>query len=113
MRRSAKGHRRKFTGQQVRAYPERLPGQRGYPDDWQKRKVRPSGQVKWKGRELRISNALIGQEVGLQPIGDGQWSIYYEGLELGTSTNALTASNPPHNSNAPLPHHDQRKLENP
>ena len=70
-------------GPAVRAYPERLPGQRGYPDDWQKRKVRPSGQVKWKGRELRISNALIGQEVGLQPIGDGQWSIYYEGLELG------------------------------
>jgi transposase InsO family protein len=66
-----------------RDYPEKLPKQRGYPDDWQKRKVRPSGQIKWKGRNLQISQALIGREIGFQPAGDGQWTIYFEGLELG------------------------------
>jgi transposase InsO family protein len=73
-----------FYQASARDYPERLPEQRGYPDDWQKRKVRPSGQIKWKGRDLRITQALVGQQVGLQPVGDGQWAIYFEGLELGT-----------------------------
>jgi putative transposase len=68
----------------TRDYPQRLPDQRGYPDDWQKRKVRPSGQIKWKGRNLQISQALIGQEVGFKPVDEGQWAVYFEGLELGS-----------------------------
>jgi transposase InsO family protein len=67
----------------VRDYPERLPEPRGYPDDWQKRKVRGSGQIKWKGRDLRITGALIGQEIGLKPVGEGEWALYFENLELG------------------------------
>lgn len=67
----------------TRDYPERLPEPRGYPDDWQKRKVRGSGQIKWKGRDLRITGALVGHEIGLQPVGDGAWAIYFEHLELG------------------------------
>ena len=66
-----------------RDYPERLPAQRGYPDEWQKRNVQSSGQIKWKGRNLQITKALVGQEIGLQPVGDGQWAIYFETLELG------------------------------
>jgi len=67
----------------ARDYPQRMPEPRGYPDDWQKRKVRPSGQIKWKGCELNISHALIGQEIGFKPIGEGQWAVYFEHLELG------------------------------
>ena len=67
----------------ARDYPERLPGQRGYPDEWQKRKVQSSGQIKWKGRDLQITRALVGQEMGLKPVGDGQWELYFEGLRLG------------------------------
>lgn len=67
----------------ARDYPERLPTPPGYPDDWQKRKVRPSGQIKWKGREIQISQALVGQEIGLKPIADAEWAIYFERLELG------------------------------
>jgi hypothetical protein len=66
-----------------RDYPERLPGQRGYPDGWQKRKVRPSGQIKWKGRNLQIGHALIGQEIGFQPVGEGLWAVCFEQLVLG------------------------------
>jgi putative transposase len=46
--------------------------------------VRTSGQIKWKGRNPQITEALIGQEIGLKPAGEGQWKIYFEGLELGT-----------------------------
>jgi putative transposase len=66
-----------------RDYPERLPEPRGYPDDWQKRKVRGAGQIKWKGRDLHITHALVGQEIGLKPVGEGEWALYFENLELG------------------------------
>jgi putative transposase len=66
-----------------RDYPERLPAARGYPDDWQKRRVLPAGWVKWKGQTVQISKALIGQEIGFKPIEDGLWGLYFETVELG------------------------------
>ena len=66
-----------------RAYPERLPEPRGYPDEWQKRVVRKGGQIKWKGRDISLGGALWGQQIGLQPIGEARWAVYFENLELG------------------------------
>ncbi len=66
-----------------RAYPERLPEPRGYPDEWQKRVVRKGGQIKWKGRDISLGAALWGQQIGLQPIGEARWAVYFENLELG------------------------------
>ena len=66
-----------------REYPERLPAPRDYPDEWQKRKVRPNGRIKWKGRSVTISRALIGHYIGLQESGDGQWALHFENLLLG------------------------------
>jgi hypothetical protein len=70
-------------GPSAREYPERLPEQRGYPDDWEKRRVRRWGQMKWKGQEIPLSGALWGQEIGLEPVGEGQWAVYFETLRLG------------------------------
>lgn len=67
-----------------REYPERLPDQRGYPDEWEKRRVRKGGQIKWKGQDIRLSEALWGQEIGLEPVGEGLWAVHFEGLRLGT-----------------------------
>lgn len=66
-----------------RDYPERLPEQRGYPDGWQKRRVLPAGWMKWKGHTVQITKALIGQELGLKPVDEGLWALYFESLELG------------------------------
>lgn len=66
-----------------RIYPERLPDQRGYPDDWEKRMVREGGQIKWKGRNVSVNQALWKQEIGFKSIGEGLWAVYFEGLELG------------------------------
>ncbi len=66
-----------------REYPERLPQQRGYPELWEKRRVRKGGQIKWKGQDVRLSQALWGQEIGLKPTGEGLWAVYFEDLELG------------------------------
>lgn len=70
-------------GPSARAYPERLPPPRGYPREWQVRAVREAGQMKWKGRNIMVSTALWGQEIGLQPSAEGRWTIYFEDLELG------------------------------
>ena len=66
-----------------RDYPERLPEQQGYPEDWETRKVRKGGQMKWAGHDVRLTRALWGQRIGLNPIDDGIWTVYFEGLELG------------------------------
>lgn len=73
-----------FYQASARSYPERLPKQRGYPDGWERRIVRKGGQMKWGGRDIRLTSALWGQEVGLKPMGDGLWGVYFEGLELGS-----------------------------
>jgi transposase InsO family protein len=72
-----------FYAPAAREYPQRLPAQRGYPNHWQKRQVRECGQIKWKGYNVRISRALWGQEIGLEPIDEGLWAVYFEHLELG------------------------------
>src|SRR5262249_37670595 len=66
----------------ARDYPERLPEQHGYPEDWQKRMVRKAGAMKWNGRDIQINNALAGQEIGLEPIEDGRWVVHFESLRL-------------------------------
>jgi putative transposase len=66
-----------------RDYPERKPEPRGYPEDWAQRTVRPGGRIRWQGQEINISRALCGRQIGLQPVGEGQWGVYFESLELG------------------------------
>lgn len=72
-----------FYAPSGREYPGRLPEQRGYPDDWERRMVRKGGQIKWKGRDIRLTAALWGQEIGLKPVAEGEWAVYFERLELG------------------------------
>jgi putative transposase len=67
----------------MREYPERLPELRGYPDEWEKRRIRPSGQIKWKGWSIHMGRTLIGQEIGLEEVEDGVWAVYFETLKLG------------------------------
>lgn len=67
----------------VREYPPRLPNQRGYPEDWEKRSVRQNGEIKWQGGCIYLSQSLAGQEIGLKPVGEGRWAVYFETLPLG------------------------------
>ena len=63
-------------------YPEREPRQRAYPDDWEKRRGRDGGRIKWKGVEINVTLALKGRELGLKPVDTGKWAVYFEHLEL-------------------------------
>jgi putative transposase len=66
-----------------RGYPSRLPAAREFPDDWQKRRVRTTGQMKWNGTPVQVTEALAGEYVGLEPVGDGRWAVWFQDLELG------------------------------
>jgi len=65
-----------------RNYPARLL-EPEYPEDWQKRRVRPNGEIKWGGGLIYVSQALLGQWVGLEPTGAGAWKVYFMRQELG------------------------------
>jgi len=65
-----------------RAYPSRLE-EVAYDEDWVTRAVRGAGQMKWRGQNVRISQALAGQRVGLEPVDDGLWRVYFAHVPLG------------------------------
>jgi putative transposase len=54
-----------------------------YPDDWLKRGVRSNGEIRWHGEKIHLSQALIGQWVGLEPEGEGRWAIHFMTEKLG------------------------------
>jgi putative transposase len=66
-----------------RSFPERLPKQPEYPADWLTRQVRGGGQITWKHQDIMITKTLAGQQVGLEPIGDGEWRVHFATHPLG------------------------------
>ena len=47
------------------------------------RKVRPSGEIKWGGRSVFISETLAGEPVGIAATIDGDWLVRYAHIDLG------------------------------
>jgi hypothetical protein len=39
--------------------------------------------MKWQGQDVRVSQALAGQRVGLKPVDDGLWRVYFAHVPLG------------------------------
>jgi transposase InsO family protein len=66
-----------------RQWSEKVPGPMEYPHGWERRKVRTSGQMKWGGHNVRITQALAGEYVGLEPKDDGLWAVYFGSYALG------------------------------
>jgi hypothetical protein len=67
-----------------RIYTGRPPQAREYPREWRARQVRTGGRMKWEGREINVTLALAGERIGLEPVDDGKWVVWYEQMELGT-----------------------------
>jgi transposase InsO family protein len=66
-----------------RTYNGHLPASREYPVDWTVRAVRGGGQMKWRSRDVSVSQALAGERIGFEPVADGVWKVWFEALELG------------------------------
>jgi transposase InsO family protein len=65
-----------------RPYPEKLT-EPCYPGHFEVRSVRHTGEIKFHGRRLFLSEALRQQRVGLEEFDDGRWSVYFAQVLLG------------------------------
>jgi transposase InsO family protein len=65
-----------------RVYPGYL-SEAEYEKDYETRRVRENGTMKWKGKEVYVTDALKGEEIGLLEKGDGEWEVYYYKKKLG------------------------------
>ena len=64
-----------------RAYPARLPPVE-YPPGWEVRQVRTKGHVHWRGALPFVSETLVGEPVGLCPLDERLWALYYNRMPL-------------------------------
>ncbi len=68
------------------ASPRRFDGVLREPDysaDHEVRQVRHNGEIRWQGDTIYISEALIGEPVGLLENEDGSWTVFYGPIVLG------------------------------
>src|SRR5260370_14682074 len=54
-----------------------------YPPDAAVRRVRSSGEIKWGGDLIFVSEALVGEPVGIEETDGGEWRGRHAHLELG------------------------------
>jgi len=66
----------------TRPYPDRIP-ELSYPDSYLVRKVKCGGYIKLHGHAYYLSRQIIGDHVGLEPIGIDLWQLYFGRLKLG------------------------------
>jgi putative transposase len=66
----------------LRPYPRRVP-EVEYPQGWQVRLVSPGGQMRWHGQYVFVAHALEGEPVGLEPVDDGHWRVWFSSYDIG------------------------------
>jgi transposase InsO family protein len=54
-----------------------------YPGHWEVRRVHHPGAMSWHSRNIVISTVLLGEEIGLEPIDDGEWDLHFGPIRLG------------------------------
>jgi transposase InsO family protein len=64
-----------------RPYPQRLP-EIAYPDWMEVRMIKAHGHFRWKKKDIFLTEVLWGEPVGLMPIGDNLFNIYFAGRPL-------------------------------
>jgi transposase InsO family protein len=64
-------------------FPSRFINILDYYKDIDVRKVKRSGEINWGGAPVYLTEALVGEFVGLQPAADGLWTVRFADLPLG------------------------------
>lgn len=67
----------------LRKYPTKLP-EVEYDSDFEVRRIRSNGQIRWKGKLIFVSELLYREPVGLKAIEEDVWQLYYATVNLGT-----------------------------
>ena len=72
---------KQFYSPSPRPFPERLEDPHYGPDE-EVRRVRSSGEIKWRGEMRHISQALTGEAVGIREREDGHWIVSFADIPL-------------------------------
>ena len=65
----------------LREYPSRVE-EPEYPGEWEVRRV-SKGEIRWRVKRVYVGNSLNGERVGLEPLADGVWRVWFSFYELG------------------------------
>ena len=65
-----------------RPYPSRLPDPQ-YGDDAVIRSVRHNGEINWQGQRMYLGQVLAREKVGLEPVCEGYWLVYFYKMPVG------------------------------
>ena len=55
-----------------------------YANDFELRRVRSNGEIKWQGELMFIARPLVGEVIGLHEDNDGDAAVYFGPVQLGT-----------------------------
>jgi transposase InsO family protein len=65
-----------------RVYPNTI-AEVAYDESMTVRRVRTNGEIKWLGDKIYVSESLRGEPVGLLPIDNERWELYFAQQKLG------------------------------
>ena len=65
-----------------RSFPEKLP-EPDYPEHFRVQRAQHNGVISVDGVQFYISNCIDEEYLGLEPVGDGCWKVYFGPVELG------------------------------
>ena len=91
-----------------RPYPSKLEAP-WYDADHAVRKVRSNGEIRWGGEMIFLSEALIGEPVGMAETEAGDWLVRFAEIDLGIIDRRtrrfrrFTAAHPPRHQQTPEP----------
>ena len=65
-----------------RTMPKHVP-EPWYDADHALRRIRPTGEIKWRGNLIFVSQALAGEPIGIRELEDGHWLLRFANVDLG------------------------------
>jgi transposase InsO family protein len=66
----------------TRSYPKKTP-EIEYPSGFEVRRTCHSGEIKWRGSFVYVSQLLAGEPVGLHQVNNDRWAVYFGMVKLG------------------------------
>ena len=66
----------------LRSYPTRLP-ELEYPGYFERQRVSQNGLIYWRALRVYIGYLLAGEWVGMEPVADGLWDVYFGPVRIG------------------------------
>jgi len=66
----------------TRPYPQHIAGPE-YPGHFEVRCVSTNSGIRWDSQWINVSSILAGEYVGLEPVDDGKWLVYFYGYLIG------------------------------